>query len=238
MPAAPNDLVIEVRDLAKTYRLGKVDVPALCGVSFQVKRGEFVAIMGPSGSGKSTLLHLLGCLDTPTAGKILVDGVDYASLDDVGQAGVRNQKIGFIFQTFNLLANMNVVENINLPMMYSSANKQGLEQKIKKLLADLGMTERAHHHPAELSGGQRQRVAIARALINDPAFILADEPTGNLDSKTSLDIMGILKDFNEKQKVTIILVTHENDIAAFARRKILLRDGLIVSDEATPGKVG
>jgi putative ABC transport system ATP-binding protein len=209
-----------------------VTVDALKGVSFGISEREFVAIMGPSGSGKSTLMHVLGCLDVPTKGRYLLDGVEVGSLSRDGLAGIRNRKIGFVFQGFNLLQRMSALENVELPMLYSGVPSK---ERIKRALAALrmvGLEERKDHRPNQLSGGQQQRVAIARALVNDPPLILADEPTGNLDTKTSVEVMELLVSLNEERGITIVLVTHEPDIAHFSKRIIRVLDGSISSDEA------
>jgi macrolide transport system ATP-binding/permease protein len=222
--------LIEVRHLSKTYRLGDVEVAALRDVSFAVARGEFVAIMGASGSGKSTLMYLLGCLDRPTSGQYLLEGVDIASLDEPALARIRSLRIGFVFQNFNLLARTSAAENVSLPLFYSG-RAAGSTARVRDALQALGLAGRERNTPSQLSGGQQQRVAIARALINDPAILLADEPTGNLDSKTAEDIMLTIRRFNRERGLTVVLVTHEPDMAAFADRIITMRDGAIVSDE-------
>ena len=228
------DAMIQVRDLRKTYRMGEVDVPALRGVSFTIRHGEFVAIMGPSGSGKSTLMNLLGCLDTPTGGQYILDRLSVERLDRNLLAAVRNRKIGFVFQQFNLLPRQTALENVALPLVYlggvPTAERHARAQEALELV---GLGDRLHHRPQELSGGQQQRVAIARALITDPALLLADEPTGNLDSRTSADIMALFEELNG-QGITIMLVTHERDIAAHARRVLAMRDGLLDSDAPAP----
>jgi len=224
------DRVIEVRNVVKTYRLGDVEVQALRGVSLAVERGEFVAIMGASGSGKSTLMNMLGCLDRPTSGQYLLEGVDIASLDEPALARIRSLRIGFVFQNFNLLARTSAAENVSLPLFYSGRLSDGAS-RVRDALRTLGLDGRERNYPSQLSGGQQQRVAIARALINDPAILLADEPTGNLDSKTAEDIMRTIQTFNRRHGLTVILVTHEPDMAAFADRVITMRDGAIVSDE-------
>jgi putative ABC transport system ATP-binding protein len=224
--------LIEVEGVCKVYRMDGVTVEALKGVSFGISEREFVAIMGPSGSGKSTLMHVLGCLDVPTSGRYLLDGVEVGSLSRDGLAGIRNRKIGFVFQGFNLLQRMSALENVELPMLYSGVPSK---ERIKRALAALrmvGLEERKDHRPNQLSGGQQQRVAIARALVNDPPLILADEPTGNLDTKTSVEVMELLVSLNEERGITIVLVTHEPDIAHFSKRIIRVLDGSISSDEA------
>jgi putative ABC transport system ATP-binding protein len=224
--------LIEVEAVCKVYRMDGVTVEALKGVSFGISEREFVAIMGPSGSGKSTLMHVLGCLDVPTKGRYLLDGVDVGSLSRDGLAGIRNRKIGFVFQGFNLLQRMSALENVELPMLYSGVPSK---ERIKRALAALrmvGLEGRKNHRPNQLSGGQQQRVAIARALVNNPPLILADEPTGNLDTKTSVEVMELLVSLNEERGITIVLVTHEPDIAHFSKRIIRVLDGSISSDEA------
>ncbi|MDQ6930171.1 MAG: ABC transporter ATP-binding protein [Candidatus Eremiobacteraeota bacterium] len=223
---------IDISAVTKIYRNGELEVPALCGVSFTVQRGEYVAIMGPSGSGKSTLMNVIGCLDRITAGRYMLDGVDVSSLDDNALAEIRLQKLGFIFQGFNLLARTDAVKNVALPLFYAGVNARERTAAAKAKLAEVGLSDRGNHKPNELSGGQQQRVAIARALVNNPAVLLADEPTGNLDSATSEDIMSLFGQLNAGGR-TIIMVTHDEEIAAHAKRVIRLRDGLIVSDEPT-----
>ncbi len=222
--------VIDIRNIVKTYRLGDVEVQALRGVSLTIERGEFIAIMGASGSGKSTLMNILGCLDSPTSGQYLLEGVDVASLGEPELARIRSLRIGFVFQNFSLLARTSAEENVGLPLFYSSRVIDS-SKRVIEALHSLGLDGREKNYPSQLSGGQQQRVAIARALINEPPILLADEPTGNLDSKTSVDIMNILRGFNRDRGLTVILVTHEPDIAAFADRVITVRDGAIVSDE-------
>ncbi len=228
---AGNDAVVRLEDVHKTYRTGEVEVHAVRGVSLAIAQGEFVAVMGASGSGKSTLMNLLGCLDRPTQGRYLLDGFDVSGLDRDQLADIRNRKLGFVFQSFNLLARTSALENVELPLLYGEhrlTNVQ-LREKAEKVLALVGLTGREDHHPSQLSGGQQQRVAIARALINDPEVVLADEPTGNLDSGTSIEIMDIFQKLNERG-ITIIMVTHETDIAAYAKRNIVMRDGSVQTD--------
>ena len=221
--------MIQVENLSKTYELGGQKVPALKGVSFQVQKGEFVAIMGPSGSGKSTLMNLLGCLDLPSSGTYRLNDIEVATLNSDQLAEVRNRRIGFVFQSFNLLPRSSALENTELPLLYSGASNS--QSKAREALTKVGLDTRARHKPNELSGGECQRVAIARAIVNNPALILADEPTGNLDSKTGEEIMDIFSRLNQ-EGVTLILVTHEQHVAQYARRVIHMRDGLIVSDSA------
>jgi putative ABC transport system ATP-binding protein len=225
--------VLQLENVWKTYASGDVQVHAVQGVSLAVERGEFVAIMGSSGSGKSTMMNILGCLDRPTQGRYLLDGVDVSTLDRDQRADVRNQKIGFVFQGFNLLTRTSAVENVELPMMYArdALSPKEMRQRSMQALEMVGLAQRFDHHPNQLSGGQQQRVAIARALVNRPALILADEPTGNLDSRTSIEIMEVFQSLNESG-ITIAMVTHEPDIARFNKRRIVMRDGLVRSDEA------
>lgn len=225
--------LIQIEHLVKTYLLGEVEVHALRGVSLSVARGEFVAIMGASGSGKSTFMNILGCLDKPTKGSYILEHIDVSKLSRDDLAHIRNQKIGFVFQGFNLLSRTSAIENVELPLLYSSVSTVERHRRAVQALEAVGLAERAHHYPNQLSGGQMQRVAIARALVNDPSIVLADEPTGNLDSRTSVEVMGIFQQLNNKG-ITIILVTHEPDIAQFAKRHIVFRDGRIKSDRINP----
>jgi putative ABC transport system ATP-binding protein len=223
--------LIEVEGLGKIYQTGEVAVEALRGVSVTIEGGEFVAIMGPSGSGKSTFMHILGCLDKPTAGVYRLDGKSVGEMTRDQLAQLRNKKLGFVFQTFNLLARTSALENIELPLLYNGATAKERHTRARMRLEQVGLQGREHHHPNQLSGGQQQRVAIARALINDPPIILADEPTGNLDSRTSVEIMAIFQQLNRQHGITVILVTHEHDVAAYTSRMIHFRDGRIVNDE-------
>ena len=223
--------LIEVEQLGKIYQTGDVAVEALRGVSVAIDAGEFVAIMGPSGSGKSTFMHILGCLDKPTSGTYRLDGKSVGEMSRDQLAQLRNKKLGFVFQTFNLLARTSALENIELPLLYNGATAKERHARARMRLEQVGLKGREHHHPNQLSGGQQQRVAIARALINDPPIILADEPTGNLDSKTSIEIMAIFQQLNRQSGITVILVTHEPDVAAYTSRMIHFRDGQIVKDE-------
>ncbi len=225
--------VVKLEDFVKTYHTGEVEVHAVRGVSLEVRPGEFVAIMGASGSGKSTLMNTIGCLDRPTSGRFLLDGVDTGQLSRDALADLRNQKIGFVFQGFNLLSRTSAFENIELPLLYARPGISGRKQRERalKVLERVGLADRADHHPSQLSGGQQQRVAIARALVNEPKLLLADEPTGNLDTLTSIEIMGIFQDLN-RRGMTLVMVTHEIDIARYCLRQIVMRDGRVVGDQA------
>ena len=222
--------LIEIHDLVKHYKLGQLSVHALKGVSLDIARGEFVAIMGPSGSGKSTLMNILGCLDKPTSGTYLLDGVSVGTLDRDQLADIRGQKIGFVFQQFNLLARTSALENVELPLLYTLTPAAERRRRALAALSAVGLAGREEHHPNQLSGGQQQRVAIARALVNDPRIILADEPTGALDTRTSIEIMSIFQRLNRESGITMIVVTHEPDIAAYAGRNIHFRDGRLLKD--------
>jgi putative ABC transport system ATP-binding protein len=224
--------LIEARKLTKVYSLGDVEVRALDGISTTIEKGEFVAIMGQSGSGKSTFMNVLGCLDTPTAGNYLLDGIDIGLLSRDELAEIRNKKLGFVFQGFNLLSRTSALENVELPLLYNGFPAHERQERARKALKSVGLEGREDHHPNQLSGGQQQRVAIARALVNDAPIILADEPTGNLDTKTSVEIMELFVRLNRESHITVILVTHEPDIASFGKRIIRFLDGHIVSDEA------
>ena len=224
-----NQAVIDIQGITKTYVNGKLSVPVLYGIDLQVNKGEFVSIMGPSGSGKSTFMNILGCLDRPTTGSYRLNGDEVATLSDDELAFVRNKQIGFVFQSFNLLTKLTALENVALPMIYAGMDKKSRNERAAALLSSFGLGDRMDHLPSELSGGQRQRVAIARALANNPAIIMADEPTGNLDSKSTIDVMNIFRGLYEEGR-TIILVTHEPEIATYASRNVVLRDGLIVED--------
>jgi len=225
--------LIEVRELRKVYRLGDIEVNALMDVSTTIEKGEFVAIMGPSGSGKSTFMNVLGCLDQPTSGLYLLEGIDVGKLNRDELAGIRNKKIGFVFQGFNLLSRTSAIENVEIPLLYDGRHAKERRERALAALKSVGLEGREHHHPNQLSGGQQQRVAIARALVNDAPIILADEPTGNLDTKTSIEIMELLVKLNTESNITVTLVTHEPDIATYSRRQIKFLDGRIVSDEMT-----
>ena len=224
-------LAIDLQRITKTYKSGSLEVPALQGVDLRIQRGEYVAIMGPSGSGKSTMMNILGCLDRPTSGTYRLDGEDVSHLDDNALATIRLRKLGFVFQGFNLLARTDAINNVALPLFYAGVSTRERRARALTMLTEGGLADRAHHKPSELSGGQQQRVAIARALVNDPAVLLADEPTGNLDTKTSADIMALIDQLHAGGR-TIIMVTHDENIARNARRVVRLLDGAIVSDEA------
>jgi len=224
-----NQTVIDIQGITKTYVNGKLSVPVLHGIDLVVNKGEFVSIMGPSGSGKSTFMNILGCLDRPTTGSYRLNGDEVATLSDDELAYVRNKQIGFVFQSFNLLTKLTALENVALPMIYAGVNKKMRIERATQLLQSVGLGERMDHLPSELSGGQRQRVAIARALANNPAIIMADEPTGNLDSKSTIDVMNIFRGLHDEGG-TILLVTHEPDIATYASRNVVLKDGIIVED--------
>jgi putative ABC transport system ATP-binding protein len=223
--------VIRVEEIYKTYRMGDVEVPALRGVNLVIDRGEFVAIMGSSGSGKSTFMNVLGCLDRPTSGRYFLEGEEVGSLSRDHWAHIRNKRIGFVFQGFNLLSRTSAVENVELPMMYNGFAGKQRRVRALEVLALVGLEQRVDHMPNQLSGGQQQRVAIARALVNHPSLILADEPTGNLDSATSEEIMTLFQHLNAERQITIVLVTHEPDIAAYAERQIIFKDGQVISDQ-------
>jgi putative ABC transport system ATP-binding protein len=229
--------LIQVEALVKTYHLGEVDVHALRGVSLVIGRGEFVAIMGPSGSGKSTFMNILGFLDQPTSGQYFLEGIhgEHLSRDDLAE--IRNQKIGFVFQGFNLLARTTALENVELPMIYARTPTAARKEKGREALAAVGLVGREGHHPSQLSGGEQQRVAIARALVNQPSLILADEPTGNLDSKTSMEVMGIFQRLNRDLGITIIMITHEPDVALYAKRDIHFKDGVVVDDQENSSRL-
>jgi len=225
-----NNLVVKAENLTKTYQMGEVEVQALRGAALEVRAGELLAIMGPSGSGKSTLMNILGCLDQPTSGQYYLEGVDVAKLDDNKLARIRGKRIGFVFQSFNLLPRTSALSNVELPLVYMGMGRSERRRRSVEALEMVGLGGRLHHKPNELSGGQQQRVAIARALVTSPAIIMADEPTGNLDSKSSVEIMSIFQHLNEDKGITIIFVTHEPDIAAHTRRVVRLADGVIVED--------
>jgi putative ABC transport system ATP-binding protein len=227
--------LIELRDVRKVYGAGESQVAALAGVNLSIARGELLAVMGPSGSGKSTCMNLLGCLDTPSTGSYLFRGVDVGELSLDQRALLRRHYLGFVFQGFNLLARTSALENVELPLIYRGIPRRERRERALKALHDVGLAQREHHTPAELSGGQQQRVAIARAIVSEPSLLLADEPTGNLDSARSVEIMELVVELNRRRGITVVIVTHEPDIAAFARRRVLFRDGLIDRDERDPG---
>jgi putative ABC transport system ATP-binding protein len=224
--------VIAVKNLVKTYVVGEVEVKALRGVNLEVQRGEFLAVTGPSGSGKSTFMHIVGCLDRPTGGQYFLDGQDVSRMSKDALAAVRNKKIGFVFQGFNLLSRTSALDNVELPLLYGGGGMRTAERhkRAMDVLSAVGLANRADHHPNQLSGGQQQRVAIARALINNPSILLADEPTGNLDTKTSIEVMGIFQRLNQERGITVVLITHEMDIAEYGTRMVTFRDGLVVAD--------
>ena len=231
--------MISLSNLTKTYQMGDNTVHALRSVSLDVERGEFVTIIGPSGSGKSTMMHVLGCLDRPTSGQFLLNGRDVSSLPRDELAGIRNKQIGFVFQGFNLLPRTTALENVEVPLLYNRPVVPAAERDRRAMaaLTAMGLGQRAHHHPSELSGGQQQRVAIARALVNEPNLILADEPTGNLDTKTSIEVMALLQELREKRTITVVLITHDMDVARYGTRIVSIRDGQIVSDRSnTPAR--
>ncbi|MGB9615899.1 MAG: ABC transporter ATP-binding protein [Desulfomonilaceae bacterium] len=226
--------LIEMRQLSKIYTAGTVAVSALSEIDLVIDSGEFLSIMGPSGSGKSTLMNILGCLDAPTSGKYFLDGMDVSDLDRDERAEVRNKKIGFVFQGFNLLSRITACQNVELPLIYGHVSKKDRRKKAEEALSLVGLADRMGHLPSQLSGGQQQRVAIARALVNDPDIILADEPTGNLDTRTSREIMDIFRKLNERRRITFVLVTHDREIGSFTDRRIMIRDGRIEGDERSP----
>ncbi len=228
--------IISLRNMVKTYFMGANVVNALQGVNLEIYKNEYVALMGPSGSGKSTLMNLIGCLDTPTSGEYILNGSNVSTMDDSELAGIRNKEIGFVFQTFNLLPRLTALDNVALPLVYAGLSRAERTEKAKHVLESVGLGDRMDHKPNELSGGQRQRVAVARALVNDPSIILADEPTGNLDSKTSYEIIGLFEEIHALGN-TIVLVTHEPDIAEFAHRIVKMRDGRVESDVVNPNPV-
>ncbi|OIO02228.1 macrolide ABC transporter ATP-binding protein [Candidatus Desantisbacteria bacterium CG_4_10_14_0_8_um_filter_48_22] len=228
-------MIISTKDLAKIYHLGKIEVPALKGININIEKGEFVAIMGASGSGKSTLMHLIGCLDRPSSGTITIDGIETSHMEKDELAELRNKKIGFVFQSFNLLPRMNALGNVELPLLYANIPKEKRREKAINAMKMVNLEDRMNHKPSELSGGQQQRVAIARALINSPAIILADEPTGNLDSKSGVEIIGILRKLNEEGH-TVIMVTHDRNVGENARRIIILKDGEVTEEVDLSGK--
>jgi putative ABC transport system ATP-binding protein len=228
-------MLIELQDICKTYTMGEVEVKALCGVTLGIERGEMAAIMGPSGSGKSTMMNVIGCLDQVTSGEYVLDGQTISRLNDDQLAEIRNRKIGFVFQTYNLLSRTTALDNVEVPLIYAGA--QNRRQRAKEALEAVGLADRMSHKPNELSGGQQQRVAIARALINDPAIILADEPTGNLDTKTGLEIIGLFQRLNKERGITVVFVTHDREIARYTQRIVHLLDGALVNDESVQDRL-
>ncbi|MEO6830673.1 MAG: ABC transporter ATP-binding protein [Chitinophagaceae bacterium] len=228
--------IISLQDILKSYYLGKQELPVLKGINLTIAKNEYVALMGPSGSGKSTLMNIIGCLDTATGGRYVLNGKDVSGMSDDELAAVRNSEIGFVFQQFNLLPRLTALENVAVPLIYAGASRKEREERAREMLDRVGLADRAHHKPNELSGGQSQRVAIARALVNNPALILADEPTGNLDTKTSIEIMDIFSSIHDGGN-TVVLVTHEEDIATYTRRVVRMRDGVIESDKLNVAKV-
>jgi putative ABC transport system ATP-binding protein len=226
--------VIAVRNLVKTYQVGEHVVKALRGVNLEVQRGEFLAVTGPSGSGKSTFMHIIGCLDRPTSGQYLLDGQDVSRMTKDALAAIRNKKIGFVFQGFNLLSRTSALDNVELPLLYGGSSMRSADRRKRamQVLTAVGLGDRADHHPNQLSGGQQQRVAIARALINNPSILLADEPTGNLDTRTSIEVMGIFQRLNQERGITVVLITHEMDIAEYGTRTVTFRDGQVVADRS------
>lgn len=228
-----SEKIIKLENITRIYQIGEVEVQALRGITYSLDYSEFLAIMGPSGSGKSTLMNILGLLDRPTSGKYYLEGVDVSKLSKDEMAAIRNKKIGFVFQNFNLLPRTTALENVELPMLYANVNSREAREKAMEALASVGLKGREHHRTNQLSGGQMQRVAIARALVNDPSIILADEPTGNLDSRTGAEIMDIFCRLNQERKITLIMVTHDPVIASYARRRLYLKDGLIIREEVS-----
>ncbi len=226
-----NDVLIQMTDICKVYKMGEVEVPALCGVSLEIRQGELMAIMGPSGSGKSTIMNIIGCLDQPTSGRYLLEGVDVSGLSDDQLAAIRNKKIGFVFQNFNLLRRTSALQNVELPLTYAGVSGAERRRRAVAALEAVGLGHRLDHRPSELSGGEQQRVAIARALVNEPSIILADEPTGNLDTKSGREIVGIFQRLNLERGITVVFVTHDPEIARHTRRIVRLLDGKIVGDE-------
>ena len=224
-----HDNVIELHDVTKVYRMGDIEVNALAGVSLTIRRGEMTAIMGPSGSGKSTIMNIIGCLDVPTSGNYLLDGEDIGELNDDRLAAIRNRKVGFVFQTYNLLPRLSALTNVELPLLYG--NGQGRRERALDALAQVGLADRVRHKPVELSGGQQQRVGIARALVKNPSVLLADEPTGNLDAASSREIMSVIQDLNRRSGITVVIVTHERDIATHAGRVVTMLDGKVLDDK-------